>query len=93
MEANLELVEKLVEKTGISYTEAKAVLVKTDWTSLRRSLSLKRRARLTRATPRSIPPETAAAIAAANILTRSAGKRKAARQARTSRQQARASAK
>lgn len=31
MTQNLELVEKLVEKTGLSYTEAKAALEKTDW--------------------------------------------------------------
>ena len=40
MEANLELVEKLVEKTGISYTEAKAVLVKTDWDILEALIEL-----------------------------------------------------
>ncbi|MDR0952268.1 MAG: hypothetical protein LBM18_05025 [Oscillospiraceae bacterium] len=31
MKDNLELVEKLVEKTGLSYTEAKAALEKADW--------------------------------------------------------------
>ena len=31
MTQNLELVEKLVEKTGLSYTEAKAALERTDW--------------------------------------------------------------
>lgn len=40
MEANLELVEKLVEKTGVSYTEAKLVLEKTDWDILEALISL-----------------------------------------------------
>ena len=31
MTQNLELVEKLVEKTGVSYGEAKAMLEQTDW--------------------------------------------------------------
>lgn len=31
MKENLELVEKLVQKTGVSYAEAKAVLEKSDW--------------------------------------------------------------
>ena len=31
MTQNLELVEKLVEKTGVSYSEAKAMLEQTDW--------------------------------------------------------------
>lgn len=31
MKENLELVEKLVEKTGLSYTEAKRALEKADW--------------------------------------------------------------
>ncbi len=31
MQDNLELVEKLVEKTGLSYTEAKAALEKANW--------------------------------------------------------------
>ncbi len=31
MEANIEMVEKLVQKTGVSYTEAKAVLEESGW--------------------------------------------------------------
>ncbi len=40
MEANTELVEKLVDKTGVSYTEAKAVLEKTDWDILEALIQL-----------------------------------------------------
>ncbi len=40
MEANIELVEKLVEKTGVSYTEAKRVLEKTDWDILEAIIAL-----------------------------------------------------
>lgn len=40
MEANIELVEKLVEKTGVSYTEAKRVLEKSDWDILEALINL-----------------------------------------------------
>ncbi len=40
MKENLELVEKLVEKTGISYTEAKAALEKADWDILEALINL-----------------------------------------------------
>ena len=40
MKENLELVEKLVEKTGISYTEAKAALEKADWDILEALITL-----------------------------------------------------
>ena len=40
MEANMELVEKLVDKTGVTYTEAKAVLEKTDWDILEALIQL-----------------------------------------------------
>lgn len=40
MKENLELVEKLVEKTGISYTEAKAALEKSEWDILEAIINL-----------------------------------------------------
>jgi len=40
MTQNLELVEKLVEKTGLSYTEAKAALERTDWDILEALIQL-----------------------------------------------------
>ena len=40
MKENLELVEKLVEKTGLSYTEAKIALEKADWDILEALISL-----------------------------------------------------
>ena len=40
MAQNLELVEKLVEKTGISYGEAKATLERTDWDILEAMIQL-----------------------------------------------------
>lgn len=46
MSNNIELVEKLVEKTGISYTEAKAVLEKTDWDILEAIIQLEKDGRI-----------------------------------------------
>lgn len=40
MSQNLELVEKLVEKTGLSYGEAKQALEKTDWDILEALIQL-----------------------------------------------------
>ncbi len=40
MQDNLQLVEKLVEKTGVSYTEAKAALEKANWDLLDAILAL-----------------------------------------------------
>lgn len=40
MKENLELVEKLVEKTGLSYTEAKIALEKADWDILEAIINL-----------------------------------------------------
>jgi Translation elongation factor Ts len=42
MEKNLELVEKLVEKTGLSYTEAKVALENADWDILEAIINLER---------------------------------------------------
>ena len=46
MEANIDLVEKLVEKTGVTYTEAKAVLEKTDWDILEALIALEAEGRI-----------------------------------------------
>ena len=46
MTQNLELVEKLVEKTGLSYTEAKTALEKTDWDILEALISLEASGRI-----------------------------------------------
>lgn len=40
MRENIELVEKLVEKTGLSYTEAKNALEKADWDILEALINL-----------------------------------------------------
>lgn len=46
MSQNLELVEKLVEKTGVSYSEAKAILEKTDWDILEAIIRLENEGRV-----------------------------------------------
>ena len=46
MTQNLELVEKLVEKTGVSYSEAKATLEKTDWDILEAIIRLESEGRV-----------------------------------------------
>lgn len=46
MTQNLELVEKLVEKTGVSYSEAKATLEKTDWDILEAIIRLETEGRV-----------------------------------------------
>jgi len=46
MSQNLELVEKLVEKTGLSYGEAKQALEKTDWDILEALISLEAQGRV-----------------------------------------------
>ncbi|MEA4894461.1 MAG: DUF4342 domain-containing protein [Oscillospiraceae bacterium] len=48
MSQNLELVEKLVEKTGVSYSEAKAMLEKTDWDILEAIIRLENEGRVQR---------------------------------------------
>lgn len=48
MEANLDLVEKLVDKTGVSYTEAKTVLEKTDWDILEALIALEAEGKINR---------------------------------------------
>ena len=46
MSQNLELVEKLVEKTGLSYGEAKQALEKTDWDILEALIQLEAQGRI-----------------------------------------------
>jgi len=46
MTPNIELVEKLVEKTGLSYGEAKAALEKTDWDILEAIIMLEQQGRV-----------------------------------------------
>ncbi len=46
MTQNLELVEKLVEKTGVSYSEAKAMLERTDWDILEAIIRLEAEGRV-----------------------------------------------
>ncbi len=46
MSQNLELVEKLVEKTGLSYGEAKQALEKTDWDILEALIQLEAQGRV-----------------------------------------------
>ena len=46
MSQNLELVEKLVEKTGVSYSEAKTMLEKTDWDILEAIIRLESEGRV-----------------------------------------------
>jgi len=46
MAQNLELVEKLVEKTGLSYTEAKAALEKNNWDILEALIMLEQEGRI-----------------------------------------------
>lgn len=46
MAQNLELVEKLVEKTGVSYSEAKAALEKNDWDILEAIIMLENEGRV-----------------------------------------------
>lgn len=46
MSQNMELVEKLVEKTGVSYGEAKAMLEKTDWDILEAIIRLENEGRV-----------------------------------------------
>lgn len=41
---HLEMVEKLVEKTGVTYQEARDVLEKTDWNLLDALIALERKA-------------------------------------------------
>ena len=46
MAQNLELVEKLVEKTGLSYGEAKAALERTDWDMLEAIIQLEQQGKV-----------------------------------------------
>lgn len=46
MTPNIELVEKLVEKTGLSYGEAKAALEKTDWDILEAIIMLEQQGKV-----------------------------------------------
>lgn len=59
MNDNLELVERLVEKTGISYTEAKAALEKADWDILDALINLEAEGRVSGASSYSTRAESA----------------------------------
>ncbi len=48
MEQNLELVEKLVEKTGVSYAQAKEALEQTDWDILEALILLESQGKINR---------------------------------------------
>ncbi|MEG0035771.1 MAG: DUF4342 domain-containing protein [Oscillospiraceae bacterium] len=48
MKENLELVEKLVEKTGLSYTEARDALEKVDWDILEAIIQLEAQGKIHR---------------------------------------------